>query len=528
MLGRPSPYRRPLGHGCAGVGAEAEDARQAHPDADGVAPPPALRWPMPRDVHTPDWVKHAVFYQVFPDRFARSGRVDLQPAGLEPWTTAPTVHGYKGGDLLGVADRLDHIAGLGVTAIYLNPVFASGSNHRYHTHDFFAVDPMLGGDDALRALLDAAHARGMRVILDGVFNHASRGFLPFHDLLENGEASPYRDWFFVHGFPLGAYGEGDGTVRYDCWWSIPALPKLNTGTPAVREYLMRVAEHWLRFGIDGWRLDVPNEIDDDAFWREFRRRCRAVNPEAYLVGEIWEDASRWLQGDQFDAVMNYPLTKAILGFAAREVDVDEVAKCGYKALPPLTAEGFAKVVSAEIERHPRAIVEAQLNLLGSHDTPRVARVVRGDAAAVRLATLLQFTLPGAPCTYYGDEIGLDGGHDPGCREAFPWERPDAWDRERLAWLRALARLRHAHPALRTGDTELPYAHRGVVAIRRRLGDDDLLVVVNQRDVDAHVRVPIADLPAGVRSPLLGIAAVDVEDGRVHVRLPARGGVVVAL
>ena len=482
---------------------------------------------MPADIHTPDWVKHAVFYQIFPDRFARSGRVP-QPSGVEPWHTPPTVHGYKGGDLYGVADRLDHLADLGITAIYLNPIFASASNHRYHTHDYLTVDPMLGGDDALRALLDAAHGRGMRVILDGVFNHASRGFLPFHDLLENGPASPYRDWFHVEGFPLGAYGEGDGVRRYAAWWDLPALPKLNTATPEVRAYLMAVAEHWLRFGADGWRLDVPNEIDDDAFWREFRRRCRAVNPEAYLVGEIWDDASRWLQGDQFDAVMNYPVTKAILGFVAREVDVDEVAKCGYRALPPLTAEGFAKALHAELERHPRAVVEAQLNLLGSHDTPRVARVVRGDADAVRLALLLLFALPGAPCVYYGDEIGLDGGHDPDCREAFPWERAHAWDRVRLAWVRDLATLRHAHPALRTGDTELPYAHRGVVAIRRRLGDDDLLVVVNQRGGDAHARVPIAGLAAGVRSTLLGTAAVDVEDGLVHVRVPARGGAVVAL
>jgi len=482
---------------------------------------------MPADVHTPDWVKHAVFYQVFPDRFARSGRVP-QPSGLEPWHTPPTVHGYKGGDLYGVAERLEHLQELGVTAIYLNPVFASGSNHRYHTHDYFAVDPMLGGNEALRHLLDAAHARGMRVILDGVFNHASRGFLPFHDLLENGAASPYRDWFFVHGFPLGAYGEGDGQRRYEAWWGLPALPKLNTNTPQVREYLMTVAEHWLRFGADGWRLDVPNEIDDDAFWREFRRRCREANPEAYLVGEIWDDAGRWLQGDQFDAVMNYPLTRAILGYAAREIDVEEVGRSGYKAIPHLTAEGFAKQLKAGLARYPRAVVEAQLNLLGSHDTPRVARVLRGHADAVRLAYLLLFTLPGAPCVYYGDEVGLDGGHDPGCREGMPWDEPGAWDHERLAWVRDLAALRHAHPALRTGDTEVAYAHRGVVAVRRRLGDDDLLVVANQREAEVHARVPIAGAAPGVRPSLLGTAAVDVEDGTVHVRLPGRAGVVAAL
>ncbi|MFN2323306.1 MAG: glycoside hydrolase family 13 protein [Trueperaceae bacterium] len=483
---------------------------------------------MPSSVRTPDWVKHAVFYQVFPDRFARSGKVPLQPNGLEAWDAPPTVHGYKGGDLYGVAERLDHLQDLGITALYFNPVFASGSNHRYHTQDYFTVDPMLGGDAALRHLLDAAHARGIKVILDGVFNHASRGFLPFHDLLENGAASPYRDWFHIHGFPLGAYGEGGVAAQYECWWNLPALPKLNTDTPQVRGYLLSVAEHWLRFGIDGWRLDVPNEIDDDAFWREFRRRCLAVNPDAYLVGEIWDDASRWLQGDQFDAVMNYPITKAVLGFAARTIDHAEVAKCGYRELEQLSAERFAKVLRAELERYPRPITEAQLNLLGSHDTPRVAAVVEGDASAVHLAALLLFTLPGAPCVYYGDEIGLDGGHDPACREAMPWHRRDAWDFERLAQFRDLIALRHAHPALRTGDVDVAYAHHGVVAVRRRSADEDLLVVVNQREDEADARVPIGGLAAGVRAPLFGAAALDVADGTLHARLPGRTGVVVGL
>ena len=479
------------------------------------------------EASVPAWVAHAVFYQIFPDRFARSGRV-LQPTGLEPWEAPPTVHGYKGGDLFGVIDRLDYLANLGVNALYLNPIFASGSNHRYHTADYFTVDPLLGGNAALRALLDAAHARGMRVILDGVFNHTGRGFLPFHDLLENGPASPYRDWFFVHGFPLGAYGEGDGRTRYDAWWGLPALPKLNTATPAVRSYLFSVAEHWLRFGIDGWRLDVPNEIDDDEFWREFRRRCRAVNPDAYIVGEIWGDAERWLEGDQFDAVMNYPLGRAILGFAGMRFDAQEIARCGYKSLEPLTAEAFARVLEHELVRYPAPIARAQLNLLGSHDTPRVARMLAGDAEGVALAALLQFALPGAPCIYYGDEIGLRGGHDPDCREAMPWDRPDDWDHERFATFAALAHLRAAHPALRTGETDVPYARRGVVAIRRRSGDEDLLIVVNQRDEQSHARVNVGAVREGVRAPLHGIAAAAVVDGVVDVRVPPRSGVIVAL
>ena len=185
---------------------------------------------------------------------------------------------------------------------------------------------MLGGNAALRRLLDEAHAAGMRVVLDGVFNHASRGFFQFHDILENGADSAYLDWFTVHGFPLNAY-DRDKAPGYKAWWNLPALPKFNTETPAVREFLWGIGRKWIDFGIDGWRLDVPNEIDDDAFWREFRRRVRAGNPEAYIVGEVWTEASRWLQGDMWDAVMNYLFTRACIAFFIGDaVDREELGQ----------------------------------------------------------------------------------------------------------------------------------------------------------------------------------------------------------
>src|SRR6476469_1236110 len=274
-------------------------------------------------VDTPAWARDAVFYQVFPDRFASSERV-RKPGPLEPWDVPPTNTGFKGGDLLGIVEHLPYLEDLGVDALYLNPVFSSASNHRYHTYDYFTVDPLLGGDDALRELLDAAHGRGMRVILDGVFNHTGRGFWPFHHVLETGAASPYRGWFHFDqgaldaGRPILAYppfGTPAHEIGYAAWWGIPALPQLNASDPAVRAYLMTVAEHWLRFGIDGWRLDVPDEIHEPGFWEEFRTRCRAIRPDAYLVGEIWRVAPDWLAGDRFDAVMDYPLAEAILGFA---------------------------------------------------------------------------------------------------------------------------------------------------------------------------------------------------------------------
>ena len=226
-------------------------------------------------VDTPAWARDAVFYQVFPDRFATSRRT-AKPGTLEPWDSPPTNEGYKGGDLLGLAERLDELADLGITAIYLNPIFSAASNHRYNTYDFLSVDPLLGGDAALRELLDAAHARDIRVVLDGVFNHVGRGFWPFHHLLESGGASPYRDWFYLESEVLAgrrgvhAYGVprggSDGERGYRAWWHVPALPKLRVEHPAVREHLLAAAEHWLRFGIDGWRLDVPQDVEDPTFW----------------------------------------------------------------------------------------------------------------------------------------------------------------------------------------------------------------------------------------------------------------------
>ncbi|MCA1686044.1 MAG: alpha-amylase, partial [Planctomycetia bacterium] len=234
---------------------------------------------------TPEWVRDAIFYQIFPDRFARSLTVP-KPTHLDEWGSTPTRHNYQGGDLIGVVERLDYLKDLGVNAIYFTPIFQSASNHRYHTHDYEKVDPMLGGDAALRRLIDEAHAREIRVVLDGVFNHASRGFFQFHDILENGADSAYLDWFTVNAFPLNAY-ELQKQPAYKAWWGLPALPKFNTDTPAVREYLLGIGRKWIDFGIDGWRLDVANEIEDDRFWQEFRRRVREGNPEAYIVGEVW-------------------------------------------------------------------------------------------------------------------------------------------------------------------------------------------------------------------------------------------------
>ena len=506
-------------------------------------------------VDTPAWVRDAVFYQIFPDRFAISDRV-AKPGPLQAWDAPPTNHGFKGGDLLGVVEHLDHIASLGCNAIYLTPVFQSASNHRYHTYDYLAVDPLLGGDAALRELLDEAHARGIRVVLDGVFNHTGRGFWAFHHVLENGEGSPYRYWFHFdqaaldRGIPVDAYpdaksrlnlipgdhpspvpfGTGDSLERlgFKGWWDMPALPKLNIDEPAVREHVLGVAEHWLRFGIDGWRLDVPEEIPDGAFWSEFRRRCRAINPEAYIVGEIWHTAPEWLQGDRFDALMNYPLAEAILGFAGGEAlneallhSHHEYARVGHLDGPACAAR-----LSELLTIYDPDVVAVQLNLLGSHDAPRALSILGGDRRGMDLAVTLQATLPGAPCIYYGDEIGTLGGIDPDNRRAFPWEA-SRWDASLLDWTRRAFGLRHAEPLLRHGEVRIGAAAGQAFAFERVGDGGRLAVALNAGNEPSRIRLAEgADAGVAVLLATHGQAVPTVDGGAVDVDLPGRSAIVV--
>ena len=516
---------------------------------------------------TPAWVRDAVFYQIFPDRFAGSSRV-LKPGPLEPWEAPPTNDGFKGGDLLGIVEHLDHIQSLGVNALYLTPIFQSAANHRYHTYDYLAVDPLVGGDAALRELLDSAHGRGMRIVLDGVFNHTGRGFWPFHHVLETGAGSPYRNWFHfdqpgldhrkpIDAYPIGRLRAGSpqdepwpetenadaGTAKhrlgYEAWWGIPALPKLNIAEPAVREYLWSVAEHWLRFGIDGWRLDVPAEIEDREFWAEFRRRCRAINPEAYLVGEIWHVAPDWVSGDRFDALMNYPLAEAILGFVAGPSLNEQLARSHHEYAKIRRRDGaqFGARLAELLGAYAPETTAAQLNLLGSHDTPRPLSLLGGDRDALELAVLLQATLPGAPCTFYGDEVGLLGGLDPDNRRAFPWDGTH-WDRRLLESVRAAFGLRGAEPALRADGVTVLATQASGLAFERRDGDRRLAVAVNAGE--EPVRLTLAtDVPDALAmanpETLLAVGrgrdaapALAAGAGGTTIDLPPRSGAVVRL
>jgi glycosidase len=481
----------------------------------------------------PDWVTgkdggtSAIFYQIFPDRFARSARLD-KPNGLEHWDSPATHHGYKGGDLLGIAERLDYLSDLGITALYLNPIFRSGSNHRYHTHDYYQVDPLLGGNAAFQEFLGACHDRGIRVVLDGVFNHASRGFFQFHDVLENGAGSPWADWFHIYDWPLYPYGEQP--ANYGAWWGLKALPKFNTDNPQVREYLMQVGEHWMRLGIDGWRLDVPEEIQTPGFWEEFRERVRAINPDAYIVGEIWSNAAGYIgDGTRFDATMNYPLTTAIIAFAAGlRVDPEQTLdNPWYVIAPAIDAAEYNDRIDRLLASYPEQAHLANLNLLDSHDTARIRTIAGGDVATVKLAAILLLTFPGAPCIYYGTEIGMEGSKEPASRGGFLWDEA-TWDTDLHATFRQLIALRKAHPALRSGNYRRvwpPPAQHGTMltVIERTAGDEKIIVAVNAGDEPEALTLPLSDFPGNQLDLLWGGDVVEYADKNARLTVAPRTG-----
>ncbi len=442
----------------------------------------------------PYWVQDAIFYQIFPDRFA-NGDPSNDPPNVEAWGSPPTIWNFQGGDLRGILQRLDYLLDLGVTALYLNPIFQSPSSHRYNTNDYFQIDPKLGSLTDFRALLDAAHRNGMRIIIDGVFNHCGRGFFAFSDLLENGEHSPYKDWFHVKKYPLDAYGSGDAE-HYLAWWKFKSLPKFNTSNPEVRRYIMKVARYWIEQGADGWRLDVPNEIDDDSFWAEFRQVVKAANPDAYLLGEIWTPDPRWANETHFDGLMNYPLRDALLPFLNEKT----------------AASHFAEKMDGLFKLYPPENIQAMYLPLGSHDTERMMTMLGCSLEKVKLAFSFLFAYPGAPAIYYGDEVGLEGGKDPDCRRAFPWEQ-SGWKGDLRPWVRHLIGLRRKMPALRRGRV-VPLladdAHK-TYAFGRVLGEEKVVVIINAGAARQPIRLPVKDLGlaegTALKNLLDGVTAV---------------------
>jgi cyclomaltodextrinase len=457
---------------------------------------------------TPSWIRDAVFYQIFPDRLAK-GTTAAEVSRFQDWSATPNYFAFKGGTLWGVADDLERIKDLGCNALYFTPVFSSPANHRYHTHDYMQVDPILGGQPAFDHLLQKAHAMGMRVVLDGVFNHTGRSFFAFAHILENGLESPYLDWyevnrdFLAHRGTLNAYPgpvqeksqSGYHVFGYNAWWDLPALPKLNVHNPEVREYLLQVAEHWVRLGIDGWRLDVPTEISAPGFWEEFRTRVKAINPECYIVGEIWYEAPDYLRGDRFDGLMNYPLGTAAMAFFLRRLDRELAGRSAFRDLPELPdAQSFIGRVEHVLNYAGNEVRYAQLNLFTSHDTPRLQDLGTFEIQDCLQALAFLLCMPGAPCIYYGEEFGMHGGHDPLCRGTIPEDLRQTPPPFYHA-VRDLVHLRNKTKALRHGDVHfdrLPNWPDRAFVVDRICADQGARIVVN----GSSTPIPLSDTHTG--------------------------------
>lgn len=420
---------------------------------------------VPRTWQAPAWVRDAVFYQIFPDRF-HNGDQSNDPGGTVPWDSVPDRECFLGGDLAGITKKLDYLRDLGITGLYLTPFFRARTNHRYDTSDYLRIDPAAGTIDDFREMVSALRQREMRLVMDAVFNHCGDGFWAFEDVKRQGVASAYCDWFSINAWPLDY-----ATPSYQTCGGAAFLPKLNTANPDVKAYLLKVAEYWLNEGADGWRLDVPWKVPLD-FWREFRLAALKARPDAYLVAEEWRSAAPWLQGDTVHGVMNYRLRDAILDYCARD---------------HMDAEDF-DIELARLREEHGASAPYHLTLLGSHDTPRIKTVCGGNTARALIAAVFQMTYIGIPMIYYGDEVGMSGDNDPLCRGGMIWEEAEQDQTTRHTYKKLIA-LRKQNTALARGDFQTLLVFNGVYAYRRFDADKMVVVILNPRQEQHHISVP---------------------------------------
>ena len=377
--------------------------------------------------HVPDWVSKTVWYQIFPERFA-NGNPEISPEGSLAWDSSitPKSEDFFGGDLQGIIDHLDYLQDLGITGLYLCPIFESPSNHKYNTTDYFEIDRHFGDKETFRQLVEQAHQRGMKVMLDAVFNHIGDQSPQWQNVLKHGEDSVYKDWFHVQEFPVTKDKlDNPRNLPYHTFAFVSYMPKLNTANPQVRDYLLKVATYWIEeFDIDAWRLDVANEVDHQ-FWRDFRKAVLAKKPDLYILGEVWHTSQPWLNGDEFHAVMNYPLSDSIKDYFLRGVK---------------KTSQFIDEINSQSMYYRQQISEVMFNLLDSHDTERILATAKGDIQLVKSALAYLFLQRGTPCFYYGTELELDGGPDPDCRRVMPWERVSD-SNEMLHFMKKLIQLR---------------------------------------------------------------------------------------
>lgn len=402
-----------------------------------------------------DWMKDAVFYQIFVERFNIGDmQKDMSYINMD-WGDIPNPKSFAGGDIKGIIEKLDYIRGLGVNVLYLTPIFESISNHKYDIKNYMEIDSRFGCKEDFKKLVEQAHKRGIRIVLDAVFNHCSMQLEQFQDVLKNGKQSPYYDWFIIDGdYPTPE------NVNYECFAACNYMPKLNTANPRTQEFLLEIACYWIReFDIDGWRLDVSDEVSH-AFWRRFREVVKKEKPDCVIIGENWHDAYPYLMGDQYDSIMNYSFTKACLDYFAR----------GY-----IDAKQMAEKLSSNLMRNTKQVNQMMLNLLDTHDTHRFFTEVSKDKNKLLAAIALEVMFPGAPCIYYGTEICMEGGYDPDSRRCFDWDESH-WDMNVMEMIRSLTGLRK-RAELREGNVVLG-EEQGMLKLVRTFDNQSVSLFIN--------------------------------------------------
>lgn len=500
------------------------------------------------ETYTPQWFGEGVTYQIFPDRFCRTapprveGLLGERRAHMD-WNEAPMIGAdpetgrwnsdFFGGNLKGITAKLDYLASLRVKTLYLNPIFEAASNHRYDTADYCAIDPLLGTEEDFAQLCREAEKRGIRVMLDGVFNHTgddSRYFnrAGFYETVGAYQSpnSPYYPW----------YGFSQWPEEYDGWWGIKTLPAVNENNPQYREFIITgersVIRRWLRLGASGWRLDVADELPDD-FIVDIRRVMEEEKADAFLLGEVWEDGSnkiayskrrRYLLGRETHGLMNYPLRTATLHY-----------------LRGGRAEEFREAMETMRENYPKPAFYSGLNILGTHDTPRILTALGEDGAPsdkleraayrlsperlelamarLKMAAMLLYAFPGSPTLYYGDEAGMEGFEDPMNRRTFPWGREN---QELQTLFKALGALREARPSLRQGDIRYIGAEGAILVFERTLNGERTVIALNAGDTEWEIELP---WETAFAKELLSFQHFWARNGRIRLSLPPRSGVI---
>jgi glycosidase len=392
--------------------------------------------------------------------------------GCAAWDVKPTWFNRLGGDAQGVRQHVPHLVNLGVSAVYFNPIFKAPSNHRYDAEDFKQIDPQFGTNAEFAALTRELKAKNIRTVLDFVFNHTATTFPPFADIREKGEASTYKDWYFIKSYPVKV----QENPNYVAWFNYPSMPKLNLANPATRDYMLDLVDFWHRtVPLAGLRLDVANEVSSD-FWRDLRKRTKKIDPQMWIVGEVWGDGSPWLAGDQWDSVMNYQFLFANRDFFAEG-----------KAKPSEYSERLMRLYRSYVPQVSRNM----MNLLSSHDTPRFLTLCNNNQDLHRLAATVQFTWVGAPSVYYGEELGMQGGADPDNRRGMEWDLAKPTN-PMLRYYKKLIRLRNASRALQSGDPAILMTddRAQTLAYSRTLGNEIAIVALNRSDKPQTLTVPL--------------------------------------